>query len=118
MSGWGLNSGAKYDAATGVVLANVASSAIQAVAVSSGRRYMNAVTARCYKEKTLGRIQVNWLDAKGQFVNTDIQTFECSKEWTTHAMEVIAPVNAAVAVVYTTGHTSIPLEFKSNSLRQ
>lgn len=118
MSGWGLSPGAKYDVATGVVQANVASSATQAVAVSSGQLYLNAVIARCFKEKTLGRIQVNWLDAKGQFVNADIQTFECSTDWAAHAMEVTAPLNAAVAVVYTTGHTSVPLEFKGNSLRQ
>ncbi|MDP1722743.1 MAG: glycosyl transferase [Candidatus Gottesmanbacteria bacterium] len=118
IKGWALAPEAKYDAATGVVLTNVASSATQAVVVSSGRRYLNTVIARCAKEPTLGRIQINWLDANGQFVSTDIQTFECSSAWVEHAMEVTAPPNAANAVVYTTGHTSIPLEFKGNSLRQ
>lgn len=118
IKGWALAPEAKYDAATGVILTNVASSATQVVAVYSGRHYLNTITARCAKEAALGRVQINWLDANGQFVSTDIKTFECSSVWAEHAMEVTAPQNAANAVVYTTGHSSIPLEFKGNSLRQ
>ena len=50
--------------------------------------------------------------------STDIKTFECSLTWTEHAMEVTAPPNAVNAVVYVTGQSAIPLEFKGNSLRQ
>ena len=118
IDGWSLTPGAKYEVDTGVVLASVAFPVAQVVAVSPGRRYLNAVVARCAKEPTLGRVQINWIDAKGQFVSTDIKTFECSPVWTEHTMEVSVPSNAVNAVVYTTGHTSIPLEFKSNSLRK
>ena len=68
INGWALAPGAKYDTDTGVVLVNVASSATQVVGVSPSRRYLNTVVARCAKEPTSGRIQINWLDAKGQFV--------------------------------------------------
>jgi hypothetical protein len=118
INGWSLAPGVKYDAGTGVILASVASSASQVAAVTSGRRYLNTVVARCAKETALGRVQINWLDAKGQFASADIKTFECSSAWAEHSMEVTAPPNAVNAVVYVTGHTSIPLEFKSNSLRQ
>jgi hypothetical protein len=118
ISGWILAPEAKYDADTGVISASVTSSATQAVAVSPGRHYSNAVVARCAKEAALGRVQINWLDAKGQFVSTDIKTFKCSPAWAEHAMEVVAPINAVIALVYVTGHSSIPLEFKGNSLRQ
>lgn len=116
--GWSLAPEVKYDTETGVVLANVTSSATQAVAVSPGRHYLNTVVARCAKEVTLGRVQINWLDIKGAFVRTDIKTFECSPTWAEHAMAVTAPPNAGNAVVYVTGHTLIPLEFKGSSLRQ
>lgn len=118
IKGWGLAPGAKYDPDTGVILASVSSTAFQGVAVSPGGRYLNAVVARCAKEPTLGRIQINWIDIKGQFVSADIKTFECSPTWVEHAMEVTAPPNAVNAVVYVAGQSAIPLEFKGNSLRQ
>lgn len=118
INGWVLAANAKYDANTGVILASVDSPSTQRVAVTAGRRYLNTVSARCAKEPTLGRIQINWFDTKGQFVNTDIKTFECTPTWSEHAMEVAAPPNTVNAEVYVTGHSSIPLEFKSNSLRQ
>ena len=118
IKGWSLAPGVKYDADTGVILVNVASSATQLIGISSGRRYLNTVVARCAKEPTLGRIQINWLDIKGQFVRADIKTFNCSPTWAEHAMEVTAPPNTVNAVVYVVGQLSIPLEFKSNSLRQ
>jgi hypothetical protein len=58
------------------------------------------------------------MDAKGQYVNTDIKTFECTYEWAEHTMDVLAPQNATIAIVYVAGHTVKPLEYKGNSLRQ
>lgn len=116
--GWRLSPEAKYDPDAGVILASASSSAFQGVAVSPSGRYLNAVVARCAKEPALGRVQVNWIDVKKQLVKVDIKTFKCSPTWAEHAMEVTAPPNTTNAVVYVTGHTSIPLEFKSNSLRQ
>lgn len=118
IKGWSLSPEAKYDSEAGVILASVSASAFQGVVVSPGGRYLNTVVARCVKEPTSGRVQINWSDSKGQFVNVDIKTFECSPTWAEHTMEVTAPPNAVNAVVYVTGHTSTPLEFKSNSLRQ
>jgi hypothetical protein len=118
INGWALAPGAKYDADTGVISTNVASSATQVVSVASGQRYLNSVVARCAKDQTLGRVQINWLDIKGLFISTDIKTFECSPSWTEHVMEVATPPNAITAVVYVTGHTAIPLEFKGSSLLQ
>jgi hypothetical protein len=115
-NGWTLAPEAQYDA--GIILASVASSATQAVAVSPGRRYLNTVVARCAKKPTSGRAQINWLDAKGQFISVNTKTFECSYAWSEHIMKVTAPPNAINAVVYVTGQTSIPLEFRSNSLKQ
>ena len=118
VNGWTFAGDMKYDAVTGVVLVSAISSATQMVGIFSGRRYLNTVVARCEKEPASGRIQINWLDAKGKYVSTDIKTFECSKNWTEHTMEVTAPPNAVNAVVYVVGQSSVPLAFKSNSLRQ
>jgi hypothetical protein len=118
INGWGLAPETKYDPETGVILASVNSTAFQGIAVSSGGRYLNTVVARCAKELTLGRIQINWLDSNGEFIRADITTFECSPAWAEHSMEVTAPSNSINAVVYVAGQSTTPLEFTINSLKQ
>ena len=117
-TGWTLSSGAKYDSNAGIMLAGVDTPAYQQVAVSPGVRYLNTVEARCAKAQAVGRVQINWLDLKGQFISASIKTFDCSNAWDAQKMEINAPQDAVKATVYVSGQTAIPLEFKSNSLRQ
>ena len=95
----------------------VDASASQAVAVVPGGRYRNVVVARCAKMQATGRVQINWLDSGGRLISAAISTFDCAPDWQEHAMSVTAPTNASLAFVYVSGHTPIPLEYKSNSLR-
>lgn len=118
LNGWSLAVGAHYNDSTRTLLANVSSSASQRVVVVSGRRYLNALVSRCFNTETLGRIQTNWHDAEGEFISTDIQTFQCSLDWAERTMEVVAPAGASEAIVYATGHTPTMIEFKSISFRQ
>ena len=118
IKGWVLDPDARYDPVAGIILTNVNSPAYQAVAVSPGTRYLNTVNARCAEKSTLGRVQINWLDIKGEIIGTAIKTFECSPVWAEYTMEVTAPVAAINASVYVSGQSATPLEFKSNSLRQ
>lgn len=118
LDGWTLASGAQYDSANGIVLVNVNSPAIQTVSVSPGGRYLNEVVARCAQELTEGRIQINWLDIKGQFVSTNIKTFKCSSIFTKYMMKGTVPPDAVSAVVYVAAHSLIPLAYKRNSLKQ
>lgn len=116
--GWSFVPGAEYDAASRVITTTVSAPVAQAIPVSPGQRYRNTVVTRCFKEATLGRVQINWLDVKGQFLSTDIKTFDCTPEWTEQTMDIAAPPSAKVAIVYATSHTATPLQFKSNSLKQ
>lgn len=116
--GWQFVGDAKYDAKEGYVSVSVSSLGVQTVPVSSGRRYVNSVVARCGSEPSQGRIQINWLDARSQITHVDIKVFDCDPQWIKHNMEVVAPKDAVLAVVYVAGHSSVPLEFKSNSLLQ
>lgn len=118
MQGWILSGEALFDAASGTVVVSVSSPITQSVKVNSGQRYKNTVVARCHKGPTQGRVQVNWHDAKGQFVSPDIQLFACTPDWQEVSMEVTAPDNAARADVYATGHMATTLEFKSVSFKQ
>ena len=108
----------KYNDKSKSVITNVASSAVQRVPILASQHYRIIIIARCYKQKTQGRIQVNWSDANGQFISPDFQVFECSPEWQEHFMEIIAPNNVAIATVYAIGHTEISLEFQSVSFKR
>lgn len=115
--GWTLPSG-MYEQRPGTIVVSVASPASQLVPVVAGRRYKNAVTAFCRDQPTQARVQVNWLDRKSNFINTDIRVFDCTPIATTHAMEVTAPRSASTAAVYATGHTSIPIIISEISFKQ
>lgn len=118
IKGWSLHSESKYNDNSKTIITSVNSSAAQTVPVRAGQRYRNTVIARCYKEKTQGRIQVNWIDANGQFIRPDIQVFDCTPDWQEHFMEVAAPPSATNATVYATGHAATFLEFKSVSFKR
>ena len=112
--GWSSNSGL----ASGQVAVSVAASVYQKVPVSGGRRYLNSVLALCSDQPGQGRLQVNWLDSKSDFIETDIQVFDCTQLEVLHSMEVIAPHDASSALVYASGQTEIPIIFKMVSFKQ
>jgi hypothetical protein len=116
--GWFVSGDSLFDTTLGTVLTSVSMPVTQSIKVSPGQRYKNTVLARCYNNKTQGRVQVNWHDSKGQFIRPDIQVFDCSADWHEITMEVIAPDNVTTATVFASGHTKIPLLFKSVSFKQ
>lgn len=118
LNGWIFNKDINYNINTGIVKASVDSSTYQVVAVKGNTPYINNVEARCGTSPTTGRVQVNWMNSKNQFISASIKTFECSADWMEQSMEVISPEQASSAAVYVSGHNTTSLEFKSNSLRQ
>ena len=117
-AGWGLTDPASYDAAQKTLTVNVKTPATQAVGVEAGQTYKVVVSVRCATLPTDGRAQVNWQDANGMFVKADITTYPCTDDWVTHEMSVTAPEEAVTAIIYASGHTLIPLAFKSVSFKQ
>lgn len=118
MNGWVLNGTALFDGSPRTVIVNETSPITQSITVSPGQRYKNTVIARCYKANAQGRIQVMWQGINGHSISPDIQLFMCATDWQEISMEVVAPANAVKAIVYVTGHTATPLEFKYVSFRE
>jgi len=114
---WTLAEGATLLPGKGV-LVSVVAPATQTVTVTAGQRYLMRVTARSEGEPTQARMQINWLNAKGRFLQTTIRVFDCTDSLSGHSMEVVAPRNATFAVVYATGHTLVPVVFTEVSLRR
>ena len=118
VKGWNLTSGVSFNKIEKAIVVSVDSPASQSVAVNQGVNYLNTVTARCHNEETDGRLQINWHDVSGAYISSSIKVFKCSKNWQDYTMNAVPPPKAVTAVIYATGHSSIPLEFKSDSLVQ
>jgi hypothetical protein len=118
LEGWSLTSPSSYDPSSKTLTVNVNTPATQRVEVTPGQPYINSVSARCATVATPGRIQANWMDAQGAFITTSIKTFDCTTEWETHEMNVVAPANATSVIIYASGHSDTPLAFKSLSFKQ
>lgn len=118
VQGWIFSDNSLFDSTSSTVLTSVSTPVTQIIKVLPGQRYKNTVVARCHNSKTLGRVQVNWYDLKEQFIRSDIHLFDCSVDWNEISMEVIAPDNVTTATVYATGHTTMPLIFRSVSFKQ
>ncbi|WP_447770687.1 phospholipid carrier-dependent glycosyltransferase [Pseudomonas kilonensis] len=118
LEGWSLTSPSTYDAARKILTVSVKTPATQRVDVTPGQTYINSVSARCATTATAGRVQANWMDEQGDFITTSIETFDCTTQWETHEMNVVAPANATSVIIYASGHTDTPVEFKSLSFRQ
>jgi hypothetical protein len=101
-SGWGGTG--EYAAADGAVLVTALAPVSQAVPVVGGERYLLSVEGRCTADHAPFRRQVNWLDAAGTFLGTDIGVIACTDAYRANEAIVVAPPTAALAMVYATGH--------------
>ena len=119
IDGWILNAPAHLEINTNTIVVSEVAPATQSIKISPLQTYKNSVVARCYKGvTTLGRVQVNWIDDKGNIISPSIKVFECKSNWQETSMEVTAPINSVSAFVFASSHTSTPLEFKSISFKR
>ncbi|WP_339728435.1 hypothetical protein [uncultured Gimesia sp.] len=116
ISAWTLDNNAIYDASERYISVSVADPAYQTIEVTPNKKYLNTVTVRCLSNEGQARMQINWLDKNGKYISSDIRPVECTDSWNTYSMKVFAPANASSALVYASGHTKIPIQFKKNSL--
>ena len=89
----------------------------QTVPVRAGEFYLNEVTVRCAGESGQGRVQVNWLDEQGAFLNSDLRAFTCRQAFRVESQEVKAPPGSAAATVYGVGHGEAPVVVSRVSFR-
>lgn len=111
--GWTFPNSSNNSFKNKILEVRVNTAAYQSVPVKSGYRYKNIVNSRCKDAGAQGRVQVNWQDDKGQFISTDILPFQCTLEWSSHSLIVIAPKRAAIAIVYASAHTDLAIEVNS-----
>ena len=114
--GWFLSNGVEYDSITGIISSSVNSPATQVIPVTPDSKYQNIVEARSLKDGVQGRIQINWFNAEGKMISTNIEVFDCTPNWVKHTMEIVSPEKATGAMVYVCSHSEVPVEFKSCSL--
>lgn len=117
-SAWG--GAGEYVAADGAVLVSADKPFSQVVPVAAGASYALEVEGRCAPGRDAPfRNQVNWLDAKGGFLDASISVVECSADYARRMDIVTAPAGAATAVVYVSGQEAgEPAEVTRVSFRQ
>jgi hypothetical protein len=117
ISGWNLDPNINYDARSQTMIVSVNALASQSFLVKPNQSYLNTVMSRCHKEKTQGRIQINWLNKNNEFLGASIKVFDCTSAWSEQSMEIISPKDATSAIAYVAGHNLIPIEFSKNSVK-
>lgn len=88
----------------------------QSVAVKPAENFLLNVTAACPLGQFF-RSQINWLDAKRDFISTDIQVHDCQPAGSIVARMVLSPGTAATAVVYGGSHDARAVFMRRISLR-
>ncbi|MBU3612848.1 hypothetical protein [Polynucleobacter sp. MG-27-Goln-C1] len=94
----------------------VNSPAVTMVSVGEFEKVKYIAEAKCSDRVTDGRLQVNWMDSKGQFISTSITTFECERDFKSYSVEMRSPPKSSNAIVYATSHSEIPVIFKKISV--
>ena len=113
---WSIAPGVKLQEA-GRAFVSAGAPVTQAVDVEPGAFYLNELEARCALQPGFGRLQVNWIDADGSGIGSDIKVFRCHANWSVDSQEVQAPEGARRAVVYGTGHVATTVELARLSFR-
>jgi len=104
--GWVLTTPSVYDAESKSVRVTFSNLATQPVPVVPGEKYKIEASVRALKSGSLFRLQVNWLNDKGEMVAADIEPLEAKSDYGTYTKFVVVPTGATVAVVYAQGHAS------------
>ena len=100
------------------ILSLVSSPVSQSVAIKENEEYMLSVEAKCKNVTGTGRLQVNWLGIKGNYISSSIITFECSKYKKTYNMYSVAPKESTIAIVFASAHSDdVPIIFNSVSFK-
>ncbi|QDT93024.1 hypothetical protein Pan161_46960 [Gimesia algae] len=118
IEGWTLHENADFDDAERLVSVDVQSPVYQVIPVKPNKRYQNMITARSDAHHGQARMQINWLDTQGRFIDTDLRPIQCSESWNSYSMRVNSPPNAYSAIVYCTGHSNKKIQFKKNSFKE
>lgn len=113
--GWSLSDGAGVYAGK-YLKVTVSSPAVTTVGVTELRKLKYIAESKCFDKSTPGRLQVNWMDYKGEFISTNITTFDCEANFKSYSVEMKSPPRAVSAIVYASSHTDIPVVFKSIKL--
>lgn len=72
--------------------------------VEPGQTYMLGHWSRADRPDQFGRLQINWVDARGKMVDASIDVVRAEAGWTWHQFYAMVPTGASVAEVYVSVH--------------
>ena len=93
------------------ILADPSGGLVTHVPVEGGKVYSLGHWSRADLPKQFGRVQINWLDANLEFIDTTINVFRAEKRWTWHHLSASAPSKASFAEIYVSVHENSEVFF-------
>jgi hypothetical protein len=114
---WLRNGDVRIEARSGVARVTVNETLMHNVSVDHSVEYRYALEARSDTPNALVRLQINWHDAAGVFLEATIATRECGPRWTVYRQNMRPPAGATTGIVIVGGHTSTPVLVRRVSLR-
>ncbi len=100
------------------VIVNEKKPVTQIIMVEPTSKYINSASIRCHRENAQGRLQVNWLDDKREFISSTGSIYDCKQDWQRYSEIVIAPLKAKYAEIYLSGHTEKFVEIYNPSFKK
>lgn len=89
---------------------------IQRVKIEAGTLYVLSHVSRADQPGAYARLQINWLNERGGFVEASIDVVPAGERWTKHSMMATAPDDALAAEVYVSVHEGARVWFDDFAL--
>ena len=83
----------------------------QRVPAQSGAIYLLRNVTRAAKPGQFARLQINWMNRKGDLLAVDIQVIPVDSAWHRHTLAAMAPPDASWADVYANVHENSEVLF-------
>jgi hypothetical protein len=87
------------------------------VPINDSFTYRYSLEAFSAAPGSLVRLQVDWHDASGTFMQTTIETRQCGLGWLVYSEDMTPPLGAKTGMVIVGGHSSAPVLVRSVSLK-
>jgi hypothetical protein len=115
--GWQSDNFYPYNKKDNLILSDVLHPLTQSIEVVGKKMYRVSTLASCYIDFTQFRSQINWYDKRGDFISAAISVHDCTFNKKIVTNDFVSPANAKSGVIYLSGHSVLPIQFYSISVK-
>jgi hypothetical protein len=116
LSGWHCNGNVEIVPGSGAVRVTLSDTLFRSVPIDGSVRYRYSLEACSPVPGALLRLQINWHDNAGRFLEAAIALRRSDRSWSVYEEDMTPPPGAATGVVIVGAHTAMPVLVRSVSL--